>query len=279
MKPLHLDCSCMSAGAGDVLAALWAVFAAKREGWTVKFHVPESVRNVAAMFLAEEELGEGKRQAVEFFLPWQATNRATAAGMSRTRFYWSKLPEAARGSGPCKPVILQWERNEDFAGKVLLFPVANYLERMWPSHQWKALERLLTAQGLDVVFCTDETTRAAALIGGLAPLVKLPNWQTVAAAMNAAQAVVCNDSGPLHMAAALGVPNVAIFAQMPRSFCGDYAETVPVVPEWQGTCAGCNFQREKGARQGACAGACHELWSISPRSVAGAVCQTIGKPC
>lgn len=275
---MHLDCSCLSTGAGDILAALWAVFAAKKAGATVRFHVPDGMpRTVARMFLEEAELGPPIRQRVEFFNPWKPAHLATLT-MARTRFYWSKLPAELQGDGPERPRILNATADEEFEGKILLFPVSNYLERVWPAHHWRAMADKLVAQGYDPVFMLDGG-RMAQTLKTLTPAVSLPDWPAVARAMLGAKFTVCLDSGPLHLAGALAVPGVAVFAQMKRVFCADYASILPVVPEWPGTCAGCNFLPAQGYHGPGCRGHCHELWSISPQAVAWQVCQTIGKPC
>jgi heptosyltransferase-1 len=99
---------------------------------------------------------------------------------------------------------------------VLLHATAR-VEKEWPVENWIALGRSIQKQGVEVVLpwgTPVERARseriAAALPGARVP-VRAPLDQ-VARLIGGAQCVVGVDTGLLHLAAALGVPLVAIFS-------------------------------------------------------------------
>ena len=72
--------------------------------------------------------------------------------------------------------------------------------------------------------------------------------------------MVCNDSGPMHIAAALGIPVVAMFGPTDPALTGPYCEKkIVFVPEI--ACNRCFLRYCKDSR-------CHD--SIDPEAVAGA---------
>ena len=77
--------------------------------------------------------------------------------------------------------------------------------------------------------------------------------------------MICNDSGPMHIAAALGVPVVAMFGPTDPGLTGPYCEKKSVfVPEI--ACNRCFLRYCKDSR-------CHAL--IDPEAVAGASCKLL----
>ena len=77
--------------------------------------------------------------------------------------------------------------------------------------------------------------------------------------------LICNDSGPMHIAAALGVPVAAMFGPTDPVLTGPYCEKKSVfVPEI--ACNRCFLRYCKDSR-------CHEM--IDPESVAGASCELL----
>jgi len=95
-------------------------------------------------------------------------------------------------------------------------------KKEWPLVHWAALHRLARAAGLPLVFTTAKGAREQALMDGLKklapdaevlPLVaELPLFLAVLARGGA---FVSGDTGPLHFAAALGVPTISMFGPTP----------------------------------------------------------------
>ena len=99
---------------------------------------------------------------------------------------------------------------------VLLHATAR-LEKQWPEANWIALGQALGGAGADLVLpwgAADERARSERIAAAL-PRARVPErapLDTVARLIAGAQFVVGVDTGLLHLAAALGVPLVAIFA-------------------------------------------------------------------
>lgn len=92
---------------------------------------------------------------------------------------------------------------------------------------------------------TEISARVAAdLDGRVIDLTGKTNLRELTAVIAGARAVLCHDSGPMHIAAALNVPTVAIFGPTDPKRCGPYSPVARVV----GTaieCRGC-YLRECG---------------------------------
>jgi heptosyltransferase-1 len=105
------------------------------------------------------------------------------------------------------------------AGKpyaVLLHATARK-EKQWPEESWIALGRRLSRDGIELVLpwgTEPERLRAERIAAGLmgARVPQRASLDAVARLIAGAQFVVGVDTGLLHLAAALGVPLVAIFA-------------------------------------------------------------------
>lgn len=104
--------------------------------------------------------------------------------------------------------------------------------RSWPlAHHHALYERLRERLGLPVVVHTvgsDETAAPA-----WCHRVERADILTVAALIERARLFVGPDTGPTHIAAALGVPTVAIHLGYPPEVCGARGETVNLVRQRQ----------------------------------------------
>ena len=107
---------------------------------------------------------------------------------------------------------------------VLLHATAR-VEKQWPEADWIALGKLFGAQGIDLVLpwgTEEERVRSQRLAAALprARVYERQPLDAVARLIAGAQFVVGVDTGLLHLAAALGVPLVAIFAGSKPSLTG-----------------------------------------------------------
>ncbi|HLP76298.1 MAG TPA: glycosyltransferase family 9 protein [Candidatus Paceibacterota bacterium] len=90
-------------------------------------------------------------------------------------------------------------------------------KKEWPVEHWAELHRLATAAGYRMVFMRAADAREQALIQKLQTLAPdatvLPalDLARLLGVLKSAGAVISSDTGPMHMAAALGVPTVAMF--------------------------------------------------------------------
>jgi len=100
---------------------------------------------------------------------------------------------------------------------VVLAPGAAYgPAKMWPADYYRELARKLVKQGYKVLICGSEKEREVgeyikAETSGIYNICGKTDLPTVAGIFSLAKAVVSNDSGLMHLAAALKVPQVAIF--------------------------------------------------------------------
>ncbi len=122
--------------------------------------------------------------------------------------------------------------------------------KRWPAERFATLGRALTARGMHVLVCGAASERAtcAAVAGALGHAGTLlagdTELPTQAALLARAAVAVCNDSGLAHLAAAVGVPTVAIFGSTSSAWTAPLGTRVRVVqrapvcsPCFQRTCA------------------------------------------
>ena len=108
---------------------------------------------------------------------------------------------------------------------VLANPFAGWGSKQWPIEYYTELARMLDGEcGLDLVLNLSSASPAVpgthSHVSGLAGLIH---------ATRRAVAVVGLDSGPMHLAAALGKPGVAIFGPTDPARNGPYGNTVSVL--------------------------------------------------
>jgi len=105
---------------------------------------------------------------------------------------------------------------------VLCHLTASRLKKEWPLANWAAFARLASAAGLELVFSAGITPREQSVMTEfkkLAPdartLPAMPDLAVFLAVIERARLFVSADTGPLHFAAGLKVPTVALFGPTP----------------------------------------------------------------
>lgn len=97
---------------------------------------------------------------------------------------------------------------------VLLNPGARQADRRWPPEAYAAVARGLAGQGLRVVVVWgpgEEHLAGEIATGSGATLAPPTDLRLLAALMRRARLVVSNNSGPMHLAVAVGAPTVGVF--------------------------------------------------------------------
>ncbi|HFQ81630.1 MAG TPA: lipopolysaccharide heptosyltransferase I [Desulfobacterales bacterium] len=100
---------------------------------------------------------------------------------------------------------------------VILNPMTTWPTKHWPPEGFAALSRLLTERGVQIAFTGSPTDRdeIAAIIHKsqvrALNLAGKTNLRQLAAVFAKAAVVISTDTGPMHIAAAAGVPIVALF--------------------------------------------------------------------
>lgn len=100
---------------------------------------------------------------------------------------------------------------------VLLHPGASAASRRYPAAAYGQAAALLREAGAQVVFCAGPgegalLDEAAGAMGGGTVLAPLQSLGTLAALVAGARVLVANNSGPVHLAAAVGTPVVDLYA-------------------------------------------------------------------
>lgn len=109
--------------------------------------------------------------------------------------------------------------------RVALQPGATYgPAKRWGADRFAAVARTLAADGVSVaVLGGPGDAEAVRAVASRAPIADLSGRTTVgvlAACLEAADVVVTNDTGPMHLAAAVGTPTVAIFGSTSPRWTG-----------------------------------------------------------
>lgn len=281
MRSVHL--SNTYAGLGDMLCCLWAVQALVDQGFDVHFYT--KFHEVAKLWHPQTQPPDQAPQHARVIYGRQNEHKLTMPGMGLSRL-GIICRTAADAAGleflaPVQPRLqpglpefpgfqgVSWGPELKLPETVLLFPFCHWAIRDWPFNHWFSLQNRLEAAGL--------TTLAIALEKDKTLLSTFKRWAyemhlpLLVALIRDAGLVVTNDSGPLHLAAALGRPTVAIHAVMtPEVLTADYPSVTSLFPTNEGTCAGCHWRPEAGCHD-LCARACCEIATIPPALVAKTV--------
>lgn len=176
----------------------------KPREWAARYlfdeHVP--TRGTHVIEQAIEVTNEVARDELPFMLPW--------------------LPVSESGERYCDAQLA------NFSGWpfVILNPGAGWGAKRWPTERYGELARLFAERGFGVVInsgpgekeLADEVNAAS----GNAALVVSPGLDELIALTRRASLVIAGDTGPLHLASALGKPVVGIFGPTDPARNGPY---------------------------------------------------------
>jgi heptosyltransferase III len=102
--------------------------------------------------------------------------------------------------------------------KIICHLSSSQPRKEWPLSHWAALHQLAAAAGIDLLFSTGIGAREESLLNNfkrLAPgasiLSPVPDLALYLNVLKRARAFVTNDTGPLHFAAGVGTPTLALF--------------------------------------------------------------------
>jgi heptosyltransferase-1 len=120
------------------------------------------------------------------------------------------------GESPDGRFLLGAHCHPSGGGHLVLLPAAGSRAKAWPAERWAALARgcLRDGHGVTVACGPGEELLGAAVVGSAGPAASLAPPTTLpelAALLGSAAAVVGGDTGPLHLAASLGVPTLGVY--------------------------------------------------------------------
>lgn len=142
--------------------------------------------------------------------------------MHRASLYWLLATGSMPESPPIPSLVPDAESSVRWGslsrgharGAIGLFPGSNAPSRRWPAERFAALCQRLVSRGERVVVFGGpgevELTRAVACERGL-DLGGLTDLSTLAAGLASLRLLITNDSGPMHLAAAVGTPAISLW--------------------------------------------------------------------
>jgi len=121
--------------------------------------------------------------------------------------------DAGKVSGPFFGHLAK--RTQEKQKKIGLIPVAPWAGKLWEPKKWKSLIEELKAQGREVIgLCgPGQTQLAKQQLNSEVPVKECGSIESWAEELNQCGAVVSLDTGPMHLADALGIPTIALFGQ------------------------------------------------------------------
>jgi len=118
-------------------------------------------------------------------------------------------------------------------------------KKEWPAGHWARLHRLASEAGLRLVFSTGISPREQSilaelrrLVPELATLPPLPDLATFLAVLSRARLMVTVDTGPLHFAAGMGVPTIALYGPYSFRYWAPFGDRHQVLQGGPCSCSG-----------------------------------------
>jgi len=118
-----------------------------------------------------------------------------------------------------------------FANRVVLLPGAGKPAKQWPVERFAELARRIGSDAL-VVWGPGEEGLARAIGAEVAPAT---DFRQLAFVLKRARLVIGADTGPLHLAAALGTPLIGLYGPTDPARNGPYGQLDRVVSSYSGT--------------------------------------------
>lgn len=261
-----LDCNLH--GIGDTVVAAWIAEGAKNPqgddpsvvlcatnqrrqflemlGQTIHYPVaPGSVSGIGSFYLSKR-VGQG--------CPPFAIARARNIGLTT---------DLARPPVSIPQELKDWAQMPANKSQVVLFPQSSQVSRTWPLHKWIELHDKLTARGLSVRVAEQFPT----IMQSVPVYTRELSLVQMVAMIDAAELVIGNDSGPMHIAGTLDKPAISIHG-MTSDVTFSHCRSIRTVEAERRLvpCSGCWLGWGYDAK--ACERSCKALESIMPDRVA-----------
>jgi len=212
LRPRRFDLAIVSNAMRELHVAVWLAGVPVRIGYGRKWGGLLTHRLVDRKRLGERHEVEYNLELLDVAgLPTAIPQQSCFTGLERER---SSIVELLRKQGV----------NTD-AALVVIHPGSSNPSKRWPVDRFHALIRyLMDEAGVPVALIGGseerESMRGAAPVGpGVADLVGRLNLVQLAALLEHARVLISNDSGPVHLAAAVGTPAIALFGSAEAGTC------------------------------------------------------------
>jgi len=139
------------------------------------------------------------------------------------------LPIGRKDEGAAQQLLFESDVPTD-QPLVAINPVAKWPTKLWAAERFRELAERLLKKGFQVVFTGSKEDRPFIdeMVGALSPSVTRLDGRTtlkvLAAVYRLASVVVSTDTGPMHLAAAVGTPVVALFGPTAPWRTGPYGK-------------------------------------------------------
>ena len=160
----------------------------------------------------------GRRFCYNQFVAPEMTARHESARLAQLLSGWNITSSALVAEIRSDPALVPAAQKLLPAGKILCHLASSQPKKEWPLIHWAALWQLAAAAGMELIFTTGLGAREESLLTEfkrLAPgapvLEPLPDLALYLAVLQRAGLFISGDTGPLHFAAGLGVPTLALF--------------------------------------------------------------------
>ena len=144
--------------------------------------------------------------------------RHESARLAHLLSAWDIAPSSLTAEIRADPVLTAPAQKILPPGKIICHIASSQSKKEWPLSHWAALHRMAVAAGVELIFSTGIGAREESLLKEfkrLAPgapvLEPVPDLALYLAVLRQARGFVSGDTGPLHFAAGLGVPTLALF--------------------------------------------------------------------
>ena len=131
---------------------------------------------------------------------------------------WDIVPSSLEAEIRADPALAASAEKLLPAGTIICHMASSQPNRQWPVQHWAAFYQLAAAAGQRLAFTTATGAREQALTDELkkiapdVPVVPVvPDLSLFLAVLKRAEVFISGDTGPLHFAAGLGVPAIALF--------------------------------------------------------------------
>ncbi|HDQ03828.1 MAG TPA: lipopolysaccharide heptosyltransferase II [Deltaproteobacteria bacterium] len=199
----------------------------------------DSMQELSGLFLTEKIPEDMNKHAVERYLDFP---RHLGAQIEKTEFV---LPSDADAD---KQIDLFMEKHLLEEGKfIAINPIAYWKTKLWKEEKFAVLADLISEKlKMKVVFTgskkapldkiISKMSKSAVNLGGQTSLPQL------AAFLKKAKMLVTTDSGPMHLAAAVGTPVIALFGPTDPARTGPYGEGHTIIKSAL-TCSPCFLKK------------------------------------